>query len=674
MIRSVLVGVLAALPGVVLAASALDLAQLSKTTLACTDFDEYVNGVGRAATPIPADRSRIGSFEGLRDESRRVVEQALADAMRDAALLDTRGKQLAANYYASGLDLASIDRRGLAALQPLFAQIDKLNDRSRLPALLALLARHRIAAPLSVYVQPDPKDKRRYILHFDQSGLGLPDRDDYFREDERTLAVRRAYDAYRERLAQLAGRTGNDVALDSDAVYVFETDLAQSSMTRVARRDPNAIYHLHTVASLSKLAPGLDWGEFVAALGVTQPAEINVLNPAFAQAVARAAADAPLTAWRAYLRQHLLDAAAPFLPADFVAARFEYRDRAIRGMQQQPPRFEQVITSITGPFGSEPLAEGLGQLYVARAFSAQDKARAMQMVEDIKAAMRARIAALDWMSAPTKDSALRKLDAMALKIGYPDRWKSYDGLVIVRNDFAGNWVRANAFDFGMRLADLGRPVDRARWFASPHLVNAFAGGLNEIVFPAAILQPPFFNPQADDAVNYGGIGSVIGHEITHHFDDRGRQFDEVGNLADWWTAADAHAYRRRAALVAEQYSGFKPLPGEPINGEQTLGENISDLGGVNIAYDGLQRALARQPVDAIDGLMPAQRFYISYATIWRGKYRTETLINQLRTGQHSPSRYRVLGPLANVPAFAQAFDCPPEAPMMRPAGQQISIW
>jgi predicted metalloendopeptidase len=271
-------------------------------------------------------------------------------------------------------------------------------------------------------------------------------------------------------------------------------------MTRVARRDPNAIYHLHTVASLSKLAPGLDWGEFVAALGVTQPAEINVLNPAFVQAIARAAADAPLPAWRAYLRQHLLDAAAPFLPADFVAARFEYRDRAIRGMQQQPPRVEQVITSITGPFGSEPLAEGLGQLYVARAFSAQDKARAIQMVEDIKAAMRERIAALDWMSAPTKDRALRKLDAMTLKIGYPDRWKPYDGLVIVRDDFAGNWVRANAFDFGVRLGDLGRPVDRARWFASPHLVNGFAGGLNEIVFPAAILQPPFFNPQADEGL------------------------------------------------------------------------------------------------------------------------------------------------------------------------------
>jgi putative endopeptidase len=349
--------VLAALPCAVVAAPALDLSQLSKTTLACTDFDEYVNGDWRTATPMPADRSRIGSFERLRDESRRVVEQALADAMRDAALLDTRGKQLAANYYVSGLDLASIDRRGLSALQPLLAQIDTLHDRSRLPALLALLARHRIAAPLAVYVQPDPKNKQRYLLHFDQSGLGLPDRDDYFRDDERTLAVRRAYDAYRERLAQLAGRTREDVAADSAAVYGFETDLARASMTRVARRDPNAIYHLHTVASLSKLAPDLDWAAFVAALGVTQPGDINVLSPEFIQAIARAAADAPLAAWRAYLRQHLLDAAAPYLPADFVAARFEYREHAIRGLQQQPPGAERIITTITGPFSSEPLAK-----------------------------------------------------------------------------------------------------------------------------------------------------------------------------------------------------------------------------------------------------------------------------------------------------------------------------
>lgn len=655
-------------------AAALDLGSLAQTALACRDFDEYVNGRWREVTQMPADRARIGSFDGLRDESRRVVEQALADALRDPSLLDTRGKQLAADHFASGLDLVSIEKRGLGSVQPLLAEIDALTDRSRLPALLALLARHRVAAPLSVYVQPDAKDRRRYLLHFDQSGLGLPDRDDYFSDDERARKLRTAYDAYRARLLHLAGVPEAEIGAGSSAAYAFESELAHATMTRVARRDPYAIYHLFTVEQLAKLAPGFDWGAFVAALGVTQPGDVNVLNPEFARAVAHAAAEAPLASWRAYLRVRLLDAAAPYLPADFVAAHFEYRSRAIRGLEAQPPRAEQVINAITGPFGSEPLAEGLGQLYVARAFSAQSKASAISMVEDIKAAMRARIERLDWMTEPTKARAIRKLDAMALKIGYPDRWKTYDGLVIARDDYSGNWLRANAHDFAWRLSDLGRPVDRTRWFTSPHLVNAFAGSLNEIVFPAAILQPPFYDARLDDAVNFGGIGSVIGHEITHHFDDRGRQFDEVGNLADWWTAADADAYRRRAALVAEQFSAFSPLPGHSINGKQTLGENISDLGGVNIAYDGLQRALAREPVGPIDGLTAPQRFYISYATIWRSKHRTEALLDALRTGQHSPGRYRVLGPLANVPSFARAFDCPPDAPMLRPPGEQISIW
>jgi predicted metalloendopeptidase len=263
---------------------------------------------------------------------------------------------------------------------------------------------------------------------------------------------------------------------------------------------------------------------------------------------------------------------------------------------------------------------------------------------------------------------------MALKIGYPDRWKTYDGLVIERDDFSGNWLRARAWAFDDRRADLGKPVDRARWNNSPHLVNAFAGGLNEIIFPAAILQPPFFFPDADPAVNFGGIGAVIGHEITHHFDDRGRQFDSVGNLADWWTPDDASRYKARAARLAEQYSAYAPLPGQPINGQQTLGENISDLAGVRIAYDGLQIALARQLVGPIDGLTQEQRFFISYGTIWRAQYRNAALIDQLRTGQHSPSRYRVLGPLANFPAFAQAFKCPADAPMMRSAAEQITIW
>ena len=670
-LRLVLCG-LALLPAVVSSAPALDIDGLSPDVAACADFDQYVNGKWQASAPMPADKARIGSFDGLRDESRRIVEVALAEAARQPDQLDTPGKRLAADYYASGMDLAAIEKRGLTSLTPLLSQIDALNDRAQLPALLGKMALYRIPAPFLVAVRPDEKDKRRYIAVLDQAGLGLPDRDDYFRDDVRTLGLRNAYEVYRLRLAKLSGGDADSVL--AGAVLTLETDLARASLTRVERRDPNVVYNLYTAQSLIKLAPGFDWAAYFGALGIERTSELNVTVPKFAQQVARAAAEAPLAVWRAYLRQHVLDSAAPALPSTYVDARFNYRSRAIRGLEAQPSRAEQVIVSMTGNFGSEPLAEGLGQLYVARAFSPQAKARAVAMTLDIKAALRARIEKLDWMSTPTKVRAIGKLDAMVLKIGFPDRWKTYEGLTIARDDYLGNWLRANAWEYRERLADLNRPVDRSRWFAAPHLVNAFAGGLNEIVFPAAILQPPFFNAQADDAVNYGGIGAVIGHEITHHFDDRGRQYDEVGNLAEWWNSDDAARYKERAAKVAQQYSAYTPLPGQTINGQQTLGENISDLGGVKLAYDALQRALARQPTGKIDNFTPEQRFFLSFATIWRSKYRTEALTDQLRTGSHSPSRYRVLGPLANVPAFAQAFNCQPSAPMMRAPAEQISIW
>jgi putative endopeptidase len=671
MVRTLLIAFVL-VPTVAAATSTLDLKGLGAPIEACKDFDGYVNGLWKQSTPIPADKARIGSFDTLRDESRDIVEQALIDAARDRSLLDTPGKVLAARFYISGMDVEAVEKRRLESLQPLLGRIDALNDRAQLPGLLAELSRHFIDAPLRAAVMPDARDRRRYIVQLDQGGLGLPDRDDYFRDDARTLELRRAYDAYRLRLGQLV--KSGDAPAAAAASFELQKPLAGASQTRIERRDPIALYQLNTLETIAQRAPGLDWAAYFAALGVAKPGEFNVVSPKFIAAVAQAAAEVPLATWRAYLRERVLDEMAPLLPAEFVEARFAYRGKAIQGLEKNVPRPDQVIRVMTGPFGAEPLAEGLGQLYVARAFSPEAKARAVLMIGDIKSALRARIEKLDWMSASTKQSALKKLDAMTLKIGYPDRWKIYDGLIIEVDDFAGNWLRARAWAFDDRVADLGKPVDRTRWSASPHLVNAFAGGLNEIVFPAAILQPPFFYPQADAAVNYGGIGAVIGHEITHHFDDRGRQFDSVGNLVDWWSPEDAVNYKARAARLAQQYSGYTPVPGQSINGLQTLGENISDLAGVKIAFDGLQIALARQPTGPIDGLTQNQRFFISYATIWRGQYRTEALLDQLRTGQHSPNRYRVLGPLANFPAFAAAFSCPADAPMMRSAAEQISIW
>jgi predicted metalloendopeptidase len=670
--RSALLVVSFLLPAFVMATPVLDVKTLGPAPLACTDFDAFVNGQWQQATHIPPDRARIGSFETLRDRSREVLEQALADAARDPKTLDTPGKRLAAQFFASGMDSAAIEKRKLVSLQPLLRKIDAISDRSQLPALLAEFARHGISAPLSASVVPDPKNRRRYIVTIDQGGLGLTDRDDYFRDDPRTLALRKSYEAYRLQLATLAA--AHDPAADASASFALQEGFAAASQTRVERRDPNAVYQLNSLVTMAERAPGMSWPAFLAGLGVDAPGEFNVASPKFAAEVARAVAEAPLASWRAYLRERLLDEAAPTLPDTFVNARFEYRGRVVQGLQQDLPRTQRVIRVISGQFGSEPLAEGLGQLYVARAFTAQDKTRALQMIEDIRQAMRARIERLDWMTEETKQRAVQKLDAMALKIGFPDRWKTDDGLIIRADDFSGNWLRARAWAFDDRVAELGNPVDRGRWFTTPHLVNAFAGNLNEIVFPAAILQPPFFYSDADPAVNYGAIGAVIGHEITHHFDDRGRHFDAVGNLADWWSAPDAAAYRLRAARLAEQFSAYQPIAGQPINGAQTLGENISDLGGLNIAYDALQLAQARQPVGPIDGLTQNQRFFVSWATIWRTQTRTEALLDQLRTDSHAPGRYRVLGPLANMPAFAAAFSCPAGAPMMRSPPDRITIW
>jgi predicted metalloendopeptidase len=646
----------------------------------CDDFYAYVNGAWEAATPLPPDQSRIGSFDGLRKHNQRMLQEALDAALANRDLLDTPGKRLAADFYASGMDGVGIERNGLEALRPLLGAIEGLGDRTQLPGLIAELARVSVSAPIAVSVTPDARDKRRHRVSLFQSGIGLPDRDDYFRDDARAREVREAYRAYAARLLVLLGASEVGAAKQAAAVMVFETRLAHASLKRTEMRDPNRLYNPMTVEQLAGKSGGLDWQALFGALDLGGAETVIVGQPGFVEAVNTLAREVPLPAWQSYLRVRLLDEVAATLPAAWQEARFAFRGQVLRGLKQRPPRHEEVLDLVSGPFGNAPLAEGLGQLFVGRAFPPQAKARAVAMVEDIKAAMRARIGQLEWMSEPTKLRAIAKLDAMALQIGYPERWKAYEGLSIDPRDYAGNALRAARWETARRFARLSQPVDRSEWFSSPHTVNAFAGGFNNIVFPAGILQPPFFDPIADDATNFGAIGAVIGHEITHHFDDRGRRFDEVGNLADWWTEVDAKAYQQRADRLAAQYSGYAPLPGHAINGVQTLGENISDLGGIKIAYDGLQIALARQPKEGAPAKTPAgqptpsQQFFIAFATIWRDKIRAEALITQLRSGQHSPARYRVLGPLANMPAFAQAFSCPPSSPMLRAEGERISIW
>ena len=665
----------ATLLGLAVQAPALDLSGLSKDIQPCDDFYGFVNATWEAATELPASRARIGSFEQLRQANDELLNRALKDLADKPAQQTTPGLKLIAAYYASGMDEAAIEARGLTSITPLLNRIDGLQRREDLPTVLALLARAGVAAPLGWAVQPDRKDTRRNVLIVSQSGLGLPDRDDYFRGDERTRAVNAAYRAFAKTVLATAGRPAADA--DVDAVLALETQLAEASRERAKLRDPNASYNPMTPAELAAAAPGLDWPAYLAVLtaGANTPQRLIVSQPEFATRVARLAADTPLDVWRSYLALRVLDVAAPRLPKAFANASFEYRGKAITGLQAPAPRNEDVIQQIGGRYGTEPVALALGELFVARAFSPEAQRRSSALVEDIRASMKERIEKLDWMTPPTKARALEKLARMQPMIGAPEKWPQYEGLQLGTNDYAGNWLKVALWHSGQQVKDLDTPVERGRWRTSPHIVNAFAGGLNQITFPAGILQPPFFDAKADDAVNYGGIGMVIGHEITHHFDDSGRNYDAGGSLTDWWTPADAAGYKARADKVAARYGAISPLPGYSIDGRLTLGENISDVSGLPIAYEGLQKALKRGGPAAsklVDGQTPAQRFFLSNALMWRTKVRTEFLINQLRTDTHSPARYRVVTPMSNTPYFGQAFNCKPGSAMV--AQDPLTVW
>ncbi|WP_374660462.1 M13 family metallopeptidase [Inhella sp.] len=639
---------------------------------ACTDFYQYVNGRWIEQTELPAHRSRIGSFDELRLRNETVLVEALGKLSEDKA--NTPGLKHAARLWASGMDEAAIERAGLSALKPLLDAIAGLTQREQLPGVLAQLARAQIAAPLAIGVRPDPMDTRRTTLFISQSGLSLPDREDYTRTGESAERLRSAAQVYRAALLQAAnGSAPSPERLT--ALAQFEQRLAAASTARVQLRDPRANYHPQLLASLKVRAPGFDWAALMAGLQLPEraPARFVVGQPDFLAAVAKEAQTEDLAVWRDYLRVRLLDGFATALPKRVADANFAYVGMAQRGLKAPPPRTEQLIDTIGGRVGAQPLGMLLGEVFVQAAFPAEAAKRSKQLVADIKEAMRERVRGLPWMSEPTKAKALAKLDAMSLKIGAPERWPDYTGLSTRRDDLAGNLLRGAQWQAAQRFEELGRPTERGRWWMSPYVVNAYAGGLNEIGFPAGILQPPFFSADADDATNFGGIGMVIGHEIIHHFDDRGRQFDAVGNLSDWWSPEDAAAYKERAAKAAKLYSGFEALPGQFVNGELTLGENISDLGGIQIAYSGLQRALARsKPAPRADGLTPSQAFFVNQALIWRSKYRQEFLVQMLRTDSHSPPPFRVKAPMAHFPAFATAFNCKPGDGMV--AEPRLTVW
>ena len=668
-------GAAVTLPATGAAQLGISRAYIDTTCLPCRDFFGYANGAWLNSATIPASYPSTGSARELFDRNqatlRTVLESAAAaaDTARDPTL-----RKLGA-FYASCMDSVRSNRAGAAPIARELQLIAAIRTTGDLQRQIARLTQLQVYAPFYFSAEVDPKESSRYIGQLYQAGLGLPDREYYRKTDPASDSLRRDYVAHVARTLTLLGTPAATAKQDAERVLKLETALAESSMTLVAQRDPNAVYHKMTVRELQALAPAIEWPAFFGMVGVpalgSPDATLDVSQPAFLRLVSDRAAYAPLDDWRVYLRWHLANAVGPALGAAFFAEHFRFESR-LRGTKEPLPRWKRCSAA-----SDDALGEALGKAYVDRAFPPAAKARVLGIVDNLQAAFAERLRRLAWMSDSTKAQAQDKLSKVLRKIGYPDKWRDYSTLQV--NDtaaFASNLLNANAFEVRRQIAKIGTAVSRAEWGMTPPTVNAYYNPTtNEITFPAGILQPPFFDAAADDAVNYGGIGSVIGHELTHGFDDQGRQFDAAGNLRDWWTAEDAMRFADRARRVVAQFNGYIAVDTLHVNGELTLGENIADLGGLAIAFDAFQRSLAGKPrPPAIDGFTPEQRFFIAAGQTWRNLTRPETARLRALTDPHSPPRWRVNGPMSNVPAFAKAFGCMQGDPMVRPDSVRAEIW
>jgi putative endopeptidase len=661
---------LAALPAAAATVtSALSFADMDTTAAPCHDFYRYANGGWLDRTTMPAAYSRYGGFDELADRNVEQVHRVLEDVLRRAGGGKRGNLGLLATFYGSGMDSGHVEMIGDEPIRPLLARVAGLRDRRALGIELARLHADGIGAAFFFTGMADPGDSRMVIGTFGQGGLSLPDRDYYFKADSASQHVRREFIGHVTRALRLAGTAPAEAAAQAQTVLRLETALAQASMTRVQMRDPNAVYHKMPLTALAGLCPGFDWNAYLLQSGVARIEQVNVRQPGFFTALDSLLSAVPLDDWRTYLRWHVVRAAMPGLSTPFVQEDFRFV-RLLTGAKQLQPRWRRVLENT-----DRLLGEPLGRVYVETCFTPATKTRALALVANLKAAFRDHIQGLDWMSDATKARALEKLDAMAVKIGWPDRWRDYSGLRLEDDSYFANVARAQGFNRAWRLGKIGKPVDRTEFSMTPPTVNArYSPSLNDILFPAGILQPPFFDPQADDAVNYGAIGVVIGHEMTHGFDDSGRKYDADGNLTDWWTAEDARRYQAQVDRIVAQYDAYTVLDTVHVNGKLTTGENVSDLGGLAVSYSALQKALAGKPRPAIDGFTPEQRFFLSYARLWRQLVRPAEAVRRINTDPHSPGIWRVVGPLSNLPEFERAFGCTAEGTMMRAAAERVRIW
>jgi len=647
----------------------VDPANLDTAVKPCEDFYGFANGGWLKTHSIPADKSRFGAFEEVSERNRAILKQILEETSAKTTWAKGSVQQKVGDFYASGLDEAAIEKRGLAPLKPILTTIEGLKDARQLPALLAKLHAQGLPGGFGFYVGQDAKNSTQYLGYLSQGGTGLPDRDYYLKDDARSREFRAKYELHVAKMLELAGDSPALAKARARVVLDLETRLAGALWTRVEMRNPQKRYNKRTLEQLIAEVPGFDWKAYFQGRGV-KLADLNLTQPSFFQAFGKLASEVSAPQWRTYLRWHTLSATAGLLPKAFGEEAFAFHGKVLSGTPEREPRAKRIETATDGSLG-----EALGQLYVKVAFPAESKQRVLDMVENMRVALRERITNLDWMGAETKAQAIKKLNAFGVKIGYPDTWKTY-AFEVRRDDYFGNVRRASAFRIQENLKKLGKPIDRKEWGMTPPTVNAYySPTMNEIVFPAGILQPPFFDAKADDAVNYGSLGFVIGHEMTHGFDDSGSQFDAEGNLKNWWTDGDKKAYESRTDLVVKQYEAYEPLKGEHVNGKLTLGENIADIGGLKIAFAAYQNSLKGKAIPApIDGFTGPQRFFLGAATVWRNHIREAALSVRLKTDPHSPGRERVNGPLSNLPEFYDAFGCADGQPMKRDVKVRPAIW
>jgi len=631
----------------------------------CTDFFTYACGGWLQKNPIPPDRTSWGITTKLADDNRVVLRTILEEASASGQDRNPLNQKIG-DYYAACMDERAIETAGAAPLKAALERIAALHSKSDLANVIAAMP--GLSAPFDFHSTQDYKNSSQVIAEVDQGGLGLPDRDYYLKTDAKSVEIRNAYESHVKNMFELLGDAPGNAATEALTVLRIETALAKGSLTQVERRDPKMLNHKMTRLQLETLSPSFHWKQYFSLAGRPGLQSLNVTAPEFFKVMDSTLKTEDLANWKAYLRWHLVNANASYLSSAFVDADFDFFGKTLSGAQQLQPRWRRCVNYVDNDLG-----EALGQAYVQRAFPPEAKQRAQKLVKQIEDAMEQDIDSLPWMSPATKQQALEKLHALANKIGYPEKWRDYSTLTIARDDALGNASRARAFEFKRQIAKIGKPVNRGEWDMTPPTVNAYYNPqVNDINFPAGILQPPLFDPRSDDAPNYGDTGATIGHELTHGFDDEGRQFDAHGNLRDWWTLEDGKQFDERASCISDQYSQYVAVDDIKINGQLTLGENVADLGGLMLAYVAWKNETRGQKLDSIEGFTPEQRFFIGYGQSWCENTRDESKRMYATIDPHSPEKYRTNGVVSNVPEFQQAFHCKAGSAMVRE--KKCRVW